>query len=168
VQLYKKIKGEKEMIGGNAFAILGAALAAALAGIGSSIGVSNVQQANCGVITEQPDKYSKIQLLQFIPASQALYGFVVGFLVLTKIVIAEASYSLTNGAMILGACLAIGISGLFSGIAQGRVCAAGVIMIGRRDELSGRALTMAVVTELFALFGLIISILCVLFIPTGV
>jgi V/A-type H+-transporting ATPase subunit K len=155
-------------MGGNAFAILGAALAAALAGIGSSIGVSMVQQASCGVITERPELYNKTQVLQLIPASQALYGFVVGFLVLTRIVLVDAAYSLTNGLMIMGGCLAIGISGLFSGIAQGKVCAAGVIMVGRREELSGRALTMAVVTELFALFGLIISILCVLLIPTGV
>jgi V/A-type H+-transporting ATPase subunit K len=154
------------MIGGNPFAIIGAVLAASLAGTGSSIGVSLVQQASCGIIAEQPEKYNKTLVLQLIPASQALYGFVVGFLVLTKIVLADASYSLNNGLMVMGGCLAIGISGLFSGIAQGKVCTAGAIMVGRRDELSGRALTMAVVTELFALFGLIISILCVLLIPT--
>lgn len=153
---------------GNALAIIGAALGAALAGAGSSLGVSAVQQASCGVITEQPEKYNKTLVLQLIPASQALYGFVVGFLVLTKIVLQTASYTLVNGGMIMGACLAIGIAGFFSGMSQGRVCAAAVVMVGRREELSGRALTMAVVTELFALFGLIISILCVLLIPTGV
>jgi V/A-type H+-transporting ATPase subunit K len=154
-------------MGGNALALIGAALGVALAGAGSSLGVSFVQQATCGVITEQPEKYGKIQILQFIPASQALYGFVVGFLVLTKIVIADAAYSLTNGGMVMGACFAIGIAGLFSGLSQGKVCAAATVMIGRREELSDKALPMAVVTELFALFGFVISILCVLLIPTG-
>ncbi|MDR1917712.1 MAG: hypothetical protein LBQ05_01865, partial [Christensenellaceae bacterium] len=89
-------------MGGNALAIIGAALGAALAGAGSSLGVSFVQQASCGVITEQPEKYNKTLVLQLIPASQALYGFVVGFLVLTKIVLTEAAYSLTNGGMVMG------------------------------------------------------------------
>jgi V/A-type H+-transporting ATPase subunit K len=157
-------------MGGNAFAIIGAAIAAALAGAGSSLGVSYVQQASCGIIAENPEKYNKTLVLQLIPASQALYGFVVGFLVLTKIVLGGTAevYSLTNGGMVMGACFAIGIAGFFSGISQGRVCAAAAVMVGKRDELLGRGLTMAVVTELFALFGLIISILCVLSIPTVV
>jgi V/A-type H+-transporting ATPase subunit K len=156
-----------EIFGGNAWALIGAALAAALAGSGSALGVSSVQQAAGGIITENPDKYSKTMVFQLIPASQALYGFVVGFLVLTKVILDNTvAYTLTNGGTIFGGCLAVGIAGLFSGISQGKVCAAAVMMIGKRDDMMGKALPMAVVTELFALFGLIISILCVLFVPT--
>ncbi|MDR0383801.1 MAG: V-type ATP synthase subunit K [Christensenellaceae bacterium] len=154
---------------GNTLALIGAALAVALAGAGSAFGVSFVQQASCGVITEYPEKYNKTLVLQLVPASQALYGFVVGFLVLTKVVLTNtATYTPIEGGMVMGACLAVGIAGLFSGLAQGKVCASGVIMIGKREEMLGRALTMAVVPELFALFGLIVSILTVLLIePTG-
>jgi V/A-type H+-transporting ATPase subunit K len=155
-------------MGGNAFAIIGAALAASLAGAGSSFGVSYVQQACAGIVAENPEKYNKTLILQLIPASQALYGFVVGFLMLSKIVLQGTVYSLTSGGMLLGACLAVGIAGFFSGIAQGRVCASAAVMVAKREELLGRGLVMAVVTELFALFGLIISVLGVLLIPTGV
>ena len=64
-----------------------------------------------------------------------------------------------------GFVLAVAIAGSTAAIAQGKVCASAVVMVGKRDDAIGRAITMAVFTELFALFGLIISILCVLLIP---
>lgn len=155
------------MIGGNAFALIGAALAVGLCCTGSAFGMFYVQRASCGIVAEKPEKYSKTLILQLIPSSSALYGFIVAFLVLTKVVLATASYTLDQGLMVMGGCLAVAIAGFTAAIAQGKVCASAVVMVGKRDDLLGRALTMSVFTELFALFGLIISILCVLLIPAG-
>ncbi len=47
------------MTTGTFLAILGAALAALFAGCGSAIGVSIAGQAAAGVISEDPDKFSK-------------------------------------------------------------------------------------------------------------
>lgn len=155
------------MIGGNAFALIGAAIAVGLCCTGSAFGMFYVQKASCGIVAEKPEKYSKTLILQLIPSSSALYGFIVAFLVLTKVVLATASYSLNEGLMVLGGCLAVAIAGFTAAIAQGKVCASAAVMVGKRDDLLGRALTMSVFTELFALFGLIISILCVLLIPAS-
>lgn len=155
------------MIGGNAFALIGAALAVGLCCTGSAFGMFYVQRASCGIVAEKPEKYSKTLILQLIPSSSALYGFIVAFLVLTKVVLASASYTLNEGLMVMGGCLAVAIAGFTAAIAQGKVCASAAVMVGKRDDLLGRALTMSVFTELFALFGLIISILCVLLIPAS-
>ncbi len=154
-------------MGGNALALIGAALAVGACCMGSAFGVFHVQRASCGVIAEKPEKYSKTLILQLIPSSSALYGFIVAFLVLVKTVLNNgAYYSTDQGLMVLGGCLAVAIAGATAAIAQGKVCASAVVMVGKRDDALGRAITMAVFTELFALFGLIISILCVLLIPT--
>ncbi len=155
-------------MGGNAFALIGAALAVGLCCTGSAFGMLAVQKASCGVIAEKPEKYSKTLVLQLIPSSSALYGFIVAFLVLTKVVLNNsASYTLNQGLMVMGGCLAVAIAGCTAAIAQGKVCAAATVMVGKRDDALGRAITMSVFSELFALFGLIISILCVLLIPAG-
>ena len=152
-------------MGGNAFALIGAALAVGCCCTGSAFGVFHVQRASCGIIAEKPEKYSKTLILQLIPSSSALYGFIVAFLVLVKAVLGNSVYTINEGLMVLGGCLAVAIAGTTAAIAQGKVCASAVVMVGKRDDAIGRAITMAVFTELFALFGLIISILCVLLIP---
>ena len=52
---------------GIALAILGAALSAFLAGIGSVLGVGVAGQAGSGVISEDPEKFGKVLLLQALP-----------------------------------------------------------------------------------------------------
>jgi len=152
---------------GDVLAIVGAALALGLCGIGASFGVSAVQRACAGVVSEQPEKYTRTLVFQLIPTTCALYGFVVAFLILQNIGMGGTpGYSLTNGAMVLGASLSIGLVGLASSIAQGKVCAACVVMIGKRQELYGKAITMAIFIEFFALLSLIVSILAIMAIPT--
>jgi len=152
---------------GDVLAIIGAAIAIGLCGLGASIGMGIVQRAAAGLVSEQPDKYTKTLVFQLIPTTAALYGFVVAFLILQNMNLGTTSaYSLWNGAMVLGACLPIAIVGMVSSVAQARVCAAGIMMIGKKPELYGRAITMAIFIEFFALLGLIVSILLVLSIPT--
>ena len=155
-------------MGGNAIALIGAALAVGFCCVGSAFGMFYVQRASCGVIAEKPEKYSKTLILQLIPSSNGLYGFIVAFLILVKTVLANdgSYYSIEQGLMVLAGCMAVTIAGCASAIAQGKVCASAVVMVGKHDDALGRAITMSVFAELFALFGLIISILCVLLIPT--
>ena len=48
---------------GIVWALLGAAISVALAGIGSAIGVGTAGRAAAGVVTEDPDKFAKVLLL---------------------------------------------------------------------------------------------------------
>ena len=71
-----------ESIGGLGFAILGAALTAGLCCIGSAKGTGMVGEAAAGLTSEDPDKSTKCLILQVLPGTQGLYGFVALFLVL--------------------------------------------------------------------------------------
>ena len=52
---------------GIVFALLGVAVAVILAGMGSAYGVGVAGQAAAGVVTEDPDKFAKVLLLQLLP-----------------------------------------------------------------------------------------------------
>ena len=77
---------------GNFLAILGAACAVTLAGFGSAKGVGMVGAAASGVISEDSSKFSQTLILQALPATQGVYGLLIGFLIVMKT-------GLLNGAM---------------------------------------------------------------------
>ncbi len=151
--------------GGLGLAYLGAALAVGLACIGSAKGVGIVGEAGAGLVTEDPSKFSGVLILQILPGTQGLYGFVIWFF--TVFVTLGPSglkniVSVAQGAYILAACLPIALGGLFSAIAQGRVAAAGVGIIAKRPEAQGNAILMAVMVEFYAIISFLASLLLLL------
>ena len=62
-------------------------------------------------------------------------------------------------------CLPVAVVGLTSAIFQGKVAAAGINLIGKRAEESGKGVTMAVMVETYAVLSLLVSFLIV-FIPS--
>ncbi len=62
-----------------------------------------------------------------------------------------------HGLMYLAACLPIAIVGLFSAIAQGRTAAAGIGVVAKKPDQNGKAITMAVLVETYAVLALLIS-----------
>ena len=156
---------------GTGLALLGAALAVALSGTGSAIGVGLAGQAAAGVVSEEPDKFMKCLILQLLPATQGIYGFIVGFLTLIKlnafngfIMDSGAFISVSGGLGIFFACLPMALAGLFSAIHQGKVAVAGIALVAKRPEESTKGVLMTVMVETYALLALLISILA-LFIP---
>ena len=101
-------------IGGGALALLGAALAAALACVGSAKGTGITGEAGAGLVSEDPSKSGKVMILQVIPGTQGLYGFVIFFLAYLKVNGSIASISVAQGLQIVSACLPIAIGGLLS------------------------------------------------------
>lgn len=153
---------------GQILALLGAALAVSLAGIGSAIGVGIAGQAGAGVVAEDPDKFGQTLLLQALPGTQGIYGLLIGFIIMLNIGVLGGlkDVTTTQGIMILVAALPIGIVGLLSAINQGKAAVAGIHMIGKRDEL-GKAITYAVMVETYAVLALLASFLMVSGIPIG-
>lgn len=150
---------------GQNLAILGAALAAALACAGSAKGVGIVGEASSGMLSEDPSKFGQALLLQALPGTQGIYGFVTAFLILSKIGLFGDAVELSvgQGMYLLAASLPIAIVGYFSGIAQGRVAASGISLIARREGEVGKAITSAALVETYAIFALLVSLLPVLF-----
>ncbi|SCJ72774.1 Sodium ATPase proteolipid component [uncultured Clostridium sp.] len=148
-----------ENSGGIIFAALGIALAVGLSGIGSAKGVGLVGEAATGLVTEEPEKFGKALVLELLPGTQGLYGFVVGFLAFTKL---TGDMSLAQGMYIFGACLPIALAGYFSAIAQGRVAAAGIQILAKRPEHNTKGIILSAMVETYALLGFVISFMLVM------
>ena len=147
---------------GQVYAIIGAALAVGMAGMGSAIGVGIVGQAAAGVVSEDPDKFGQTLLLQALPGTQGIYGLLIGFIVMSRVgILGGAAPDMGQGLMILGACLPIAIVGLVSGVYQGKAAAAGVGLVAKRSEELGKAITFAVLVETYAVLALLASFLMV-------
>ncbi len=148
-------------------AIIGAVFAAGFAGIGSAIGVGNAGQAAAGITAEDPDKFSKALILQLLPGTQGIYGLLVAFIVFIQIGLLGGSLkdiSLAQGLGAMAGCIPMGIVGLLSAIYQGKVAVAGIGMLGKRPEESGKGIVLAVMVETYAVLALLTSFLAVFFI----
>jgi len=149
---------------GQVLALLGAAVAVIGAGIGSSRGVGLAGETSAGVSTENPEVNSKLLVLQLLPATQGIYGFLVAVIVLINTNVLGGTMKaveIYQGLAILAGCLPIGIVGYYSAIKQGKVAAAAMIMTGQRPEMSGKGITMCVMVETYAVLALLISFLIV-------
>ena len=146
-------------IGGGAFALLGAALAAALACVGSAKGTGITGEAGAGLVSEDPSKSGKVMILQVIPGTQGLYGFVIFFLAFTKISGSLGSMTVAQGMQVFGACLPIALGGLLSAIAQGRVAAASINILAKKPDDWSKGMIMCIVVEFYAILCLLASFL---------
>ena len=155
---------------GQGLALLGAALATLLSGMGSAKGVSLVGTATSGPMTEDPGKFGKALILQALPMTQGIYGLITSFLIIFKLGIIGGNVrelTLAGGVYFLVASLPIAIVGLYSGIRQGMVAASGISLISKRPDEVGKAMISAALVETYAIFAVLISLLLVLFAPAS-
>ncbi len=153
---------------GTFLAYLGVTIAVIFSGFGSAKGVGMAGEAMTGVLAEDPDKFVPCLLLQALPATQGIYGFVVGLMVMVTTGMLGGTVgqlSLGTGVYILVSCLPVGIVGWVSGIHQGRVSAAGMNVVAKQPGQVSKAMTAAAMVETYAIFSLLVSLLLVLNIP---
>lgn len=148
---------------GIVFALLGAALAAILAGVGSAKGVGLAGQSAAGLTAEDPSAFGKALILQLLPGTQGIYGLLIAFITLSQIGILGESVeiSLAKGLLYLAGCLPIGIVGLISAIAQSKASVSAINLIAKKPDQFGKAMIFPVMVETYAIFALLISILAV-------
>ena len=149
---------------GTVLALFGAALATILAGIGSAKGVGMACETGMGVLSEDPSKFGKLLVLELLPGTQGLYGFIVSFMVMLNIGILGGDMNLTTmqGGLYLAACLPIAIGGLISGIAQGRAAVAGISLVAKREQEFSKAMVSVTLVEIYALLAFLVSLLSVI------
>ena len=151
---------------GNNLAILGAALATLLAGIGSAKGVNLVGKAASGLLSEDPSKFGKAMALLALPMTQGIYGLITSFMIMLKIGVFGGDpvvLTISQGAFYLFASLPIAIVGLYSGIKQGEVAAAGIAVVAKKPDAAGKAVISASLVETYAILAVLVSVLLVLF-----
>ena len=141
----------------------GAALAVGLSGIGSAKGISLAGQAAAGLVSEEPDRFGQALVLQLLPGTQGIYGLLVAFLILLNNgIVGGGMISAAQGCVYFFASLPVGIVGLTSAISQGKTAVSGIALLGKRPEEQGKAITMAIMVETYAVFALLISMLIIL------
>ena len=152
------------MTTGVSHAILGAALAALLAGIGSSIGVGIAGRAAAGVVTEDPEKFSKVLILQLLPGTQGIYGLLIAFIALSNIGVLGGNVrqlTTAEGLSFLMACLPMAFVGLMSAIMQGKTSVASIGVVAKKPEEFGKAMILPAMVETYAILALLVSILAI-------
>lgn len=148
---------------GNFYAYCGVALAVGLACIGSAKGVGLVGEASSGVLSEDPERFGQCLILQALPGTQGIYGFLIGFIIMlnTGMMGGAVQLPVGTGAYILASSLPIALVGLFSGIAQGRVAAAGINIIAKKPDQISKAMVSAALVETYAILAFLISMLLI-------
>lgn len=143
------------------YAIVGALLATVLAGIGSAVGVALAGRAGSGVLSNKPELFGKVLILQALPGTQGIYGFLVSILILVKAGLLGTAATLVNpaGMLLLISGAVTGVVGLLSGIYQGKVAASSILMTAKKPDMSVRGMIMTALVETYAILGLLVSIL---------
>lgn len=141
---------------GIAIGVAGIFLAVGIAGAGSSIGLREAGNAASAAMIEDPKQFGRYLVLTVLPGTQGIYGFVVGFLAISKL---SAQMSVAGGASLLFACLITGFTAWTSASNQGRVCASGIEMTLKHSDQSGKALVLAVLIEFYSILGFVTSIM---------
>lgn len=133
---------------------LGLGLVLGLAGIGSSYGTTIAGNAAEGALKKRPEKSGNYLVLSAIPSTQGIYGFAAFFLMLSKM---QADPS--NGLIIFGIGLCVGLVCMLSAIRQGQVCANGIVGISDGHNVLVNTLIYAALPEFYAILGLIGAIM---------
>lgn len=144
-------------ISGYAIGLLGAGLAAFMAGIGSAKGTGIAGEAGAGLVSEDPSKFGKAMILQVIPGTQGLYGFVIWFLAYSRLSAVGDAVTVAQGFQVLAACLPIAFGGLLSGIAQGKVAAASVNILAKKPDDWSKGMILCITVEFYAILSLLAS-----------
>lgn len=151
---------------GTVIAIFGAALAALLAGIGSAMGVRAGGVAAAGVVSENSDIFGKLLVLQALPGTQGIYGFLTAVLIMVRTGMFSgeiAHLTVAEGWSYFFAAMPIAIVGLISAIYQGKVSVAAIHMTAKDPEASGKGVTMTALVETYAILALLVSLLLLFF-----
>ena len=148
---------------GVVLALLGAVLAALLAGAGSAVGVGRAGEAAAGVVTEDPSKFGKVLILQLLPGTQGIYGLLIAFITLSQIGIlgGDSDISLAKGILYFLACMPMAIIGYWSAVKQSRASIACIGLIAKRPDQLGKAIIFPAMVETYAILALLVSILAV-------
>ena len=148
---------------GIGLATIGAGLAIGVSGL-TAIGQGIAAGSGAAASSEKPSAFSKSIIFSVLPETQSIYALIVSIIILYSVGMLGGSQPFSSSTSVLvgigaiGAGLSIGFAGL-SGIGQGITAAMGIGAFTRRPESFGKSMMLSVMSETFAIFGLLIAIL---------
>lgn len=148
-------------------ALLGAGLASGLGGIGAGIGSGLVAESGCEGIARQPlsiNPVTNIMLLgQAVTQTTAIYGLLISFILMFKIV--PESSSLAAAAALLGAGLCMGIGAIGPGIGEGFTGRSAVKWVARNEraiaDITRSMLVGQAVAESTGIYSLVVALVLI-------
>ena len=146
--------------GGTIMAALGVAVAVFLSGMGSAKGVGMAGEAAAALAVEEPEKFAKSLILQLLPGTQGLYGFVIGFMILRGVTGLD-SVDFQTGLFYFMSALPVAIVGFTSAEKQAKVAIAGMNILAKHEENFVQGIIYSVMVELYAILGFVISLMLI-------
>jgi V/A-type H+-transporting ATPase subunit K len=151
---------------GTIIALIGAGCAVLFTGLGSGLGLLISGNAAAGVLSEDPDKFGKVFILQIAPSTNGLYGVIVAaVMIFTQLTSGGAivDFNAMQGWYLFVACMPITIVGFVTAILQAKLAASCIAMVGKNSEVSGgRALSIVAGIEFMQLLSMLVSFLMIL------
>ena len=144
------------LINGNVIGILGAAIAIMVAGVSSAKGLEIAGNTAAGATGEDEKNFSSSLILQAMPQTQVIYGFIIGILIILGIM--NGGLTMEKGWFALAAGLAVGITGI-SAVSQGKVASSSIGATAKNAAIKGKVLIFVVMPEIAALFGFVVGIM---------
>ena len=145
--------------GGIIFTAMGAAFSVILSGMGSAKGCGMVGKGATGVVTEEPEKFGKALILQLLPGTQGLYGFIIGLLIALKL---ADPLSLTQGLYLLVAATITGFVEYFTAIKQAEVSTSGLQILIKNPDHNTKGMILAAIVETYAILAFVAAIILVM------
>lgn len=123
----------------------------ALGAVASSIGCSIAGQASIGAMLETEGGYGRFVGISAFPSTFVIYGIVIMFTLNREV-------TLENAGGLFGVGLLSGVALLYSGIWQGRACAAAINASKEKPQIFGLALAPAAIIEGFGVFAFVFAL----------
>ena len=137
-------------------------------GAGIAVGVTKLSAMGQGTaassaiasVTEKEEMFGKGMVFSVLPETQAIYGLLIAILILyfTGLLSGNVSLEYATGVAVVGAGFASGIAGL-SAIGQGITAGGSITATSKNSEAFSKGMIFSVMSETFAIFGLLIAIL---------
>ncbi len=149
---------------------VGAGLSVGVAGL-SGIGQGIASGSGIATVAEDEQMFGRGMVFSVLPETQAIYGMLIAILLMVFSGMIGGSIPPENdptlsgiqmGIAAVGAGLAIGIAGV-SGVGQGITSGSAIAAVSKREETFGKGMIFSVMSETFAIFGLLIAIFIIVF-----
>ncbi|MFW6375770.1 MAG: V-type ATP synthase subunit K [Thermoplasmatota archaeon] len=144
---------------------VGAGLSVGVAGL-SGIGQGVAAASGIATVAEDEGMFGRGMVFSVLPETQAIYGMLIAILLMVFSGMLSGTYPAGSGVGMgiaaVGAGLAIGIAGV-SGVGQGITSGSAIAAVSKREDTFGKGMIFSVMSETFAIFGLLIAIFIIVF-----
>jgi len=149
---------------GTGLVAIGAGLAIGIAGSLSGLGQGQVAATAVGAVAERSEMFSQGIVFTALPETQAIYGFLIGLLLIVFSGMMSGKVVQTNfGILAIGAGLAVGVAAAGSALGQSLAASASVGAVVEEPGMFSQGIVFSALPETQAIYGFLIALLLIVF-----